>query len=538
MSKKKREDKPRKELPLGERQRQYALTVLMRNKDAFSMIKDQINSQLFNTEAGRANAVVWAVLKDYYNIHSDLPVQEVLLAELENRLSLTDEFDDEALEALDEFIEAAYAVPAEDLKVNVAMKYLSQMITEQTQNSLLAEIQNGGVVSDLPLLLQTHIAVADAAKAMTSGKAPLPFPDDPEEITAIELEPTGVAFLDLYMNGGMARKEVNGFCGPYGSCKTTLGIQLAVERARYSMHQARTTQTPPQRVYYFSWEEDLDQLRPRVLSYAAQITRSSLEGKGFQKKLSLSTLSSMKQYERELFREQIAAGVIVGEYDRMMNSMAELNLNLRIMDFSGFDPNYQTLAGQMVEGIVTAIKQDQRIDNNPGVSLVIVDYAGAAAERAILAGNAQRTDLRHLVGKMPLHLKNLVAAPFNCQVWCLHQLGTQANSQAPGSAPKSTDTAEAKNFFENVNFGFMVGKPNTEGLTRLTNGKQRRAARREDTVVHIRGELSRVDDASKRYVATDNMILSRSDANQFVRNIIRDEDNPRRQRPNNDIGLD
>jgi hypothetical protein len=523
----------RRELPLGSRQKQYALTVLMRNKDAFMMVKDQISGDAFEDETGRTGTLVWTVLKDYFTKTGELPVEEVFLAELESRLSLTDEFDDAALEAMDEFLEAAYQVAESDLLISVAMKYLSQMLTEKSQQTLVSEMQHG-VVADLPLLLQQHIAKADAAKAMTSGKAPLPFPDKIDDIVSLVLEPTGVGFLDVYMNGGMARKEVNGFCGPYGSCKTTLGIQLAVERARYALHQwrVRGCEGFPERVYFFSWEEGLEQLQPRVLSYSAQIIRASLEGEGFQEKLSDSTLTSLKKYERDIYRDQIQAGVIMGERDRMSNAMKELNQNLRIIDFSGAEAMYQTIAGDMVEGMVTAIKQDQRLSGNPGVAGVIVDYAGAAAERAIMAGNADRKDLRHLIGKMPLALKNLIAAPFNCQVWCLHQLGTEANSKDAGVAPKSTDAAEARNFFENVNFGFMVGKPDMNNMTVLTNGKQRRASRKENMVVHIRGEMSRVEDASKRFTVEDDQIVPRSDAGQFVR--------PERRttRSRDDIGLD
>lgn len=508
---------------------------MMRNRDAFLMVKDQLTPDAFeDEETGRVGSLIWTVLKEYYTKHEELPVEEVFLAELENRLSLTDEFDDAALEAMDEFLDAAYRVADSDLKLGVAMKYLSQMLTEKAQKTLVADLQHG-VVEDLPALLQQKLAYADAAKAMTSGAAPLPFPEKIDDITPLVLEPTGVGFLDVYMNGGMARKEVNGFCGPYGSCKTTLGIQLAIERARWAMHQWRLngSQGTPQRVYFFSWEEGLEQLQPRVLSYSAQILRASLEGDDFQDKLSNSSLPSLKKYEREIYKDQIQAGVIMGERDRIKSAMKELNHNFRIIDFSGAMVMYQAVAGEMVDGMVTAIKQDQRLSDNPGVAGVIVDYAGAAAERAIMAGKADRKDLRHLIGRMPLALKNLVASPFDCHVWCLHQLGTEANARDAGVAPKSTDAAEARNFFENVNFGFMVGKPDTNNMTVLSNGKQRRATRRENIVVHIRGELSRVEDASKRYTVEDDMIVPRTDAGQFIR--------PERRailRSRDDIGLD
>lgn len=507
-----------KALPLGERQRQYALTVLLRSKEAFENVKGQLSLSAFDSAGSRGYALVWASLVDYHNQYKEIPAHEVLLADVENRLSLTDELSDDDINNLEEFLNAAYSIPADELNVAVAQKYLLRMVTEQAQYSLLNDIQSG-VIADLPSLLQQHIDIVSQVQNTESGKAPLPFPENPEEIVPLIIEPTGVSFLDMYMNGGMARGEVNGFCGPYGSCKTTLGIMLAVEGARISLKKWREEGCVglPQRVYFFSWEEDLNQLRPRVISYAAGINRRSLEGDNYYKTLSKSVLTDLKPYEKHLYKDQIAAGIIQGEYDRQKAAMEELNHCLRIIDFSGGEPKYQRLSGQMVEGIATAITIDQQADKNPGVALVVVDYAGAAAERCIQAGNAQRTDLRHLIGKMPLNVKNLVAAPMNCKSWVLHQLGTEANSRDAGVAPKSTDTAEAKNFFENVNFGFMVGKPKNDGCTVLTNGKQRRAARREDMVIQIDGALSRVLDVSNQFMIENSMILSKAEAGQFIR---------------------
>lgn len=531
-----------KELPLGSRQRQYALAVMLRNEDVFAAAKEHLLPTTLDTAESTGMGLVWQTLKEYQIKHEKMPTQEVLMAELEHRLSVMADVDDEVVETIDEFMALAYALQPEELDSKIALHYISKMLTEQAQAALMHEIVNSvGVVTDLPELLQQHVVAAEAAKSVTSGKAPLPFPETPDEITAVVLEKTGVSFLDMYMNGGMARKEVNGFCGPFGSCKTTLGLQLAVEKARASLKIWRDGGCVglPQRVYYFSWEEDLKQLQPRILSYAARIHLSSfqnIENKDFKNSLSRRT-TTPKDYEKREFKDQLAAGVFLGEYERMENAMKELNLVLRVIDFTGATSEYRESSKKLVPGMVEVIKKDQQMSSNPGVALVVVDYAGAAAEAAILGGLHRRDDLRHLIGKMPLHLKQLIAAPMNCQVWCLQQLGTVANSREAGIAPKSTDSAEAKNFFENVNFGFMVGKPNKENLTVFTNGKQRRAARREDIIVFINGAFGSVEDVSKRYLISDNTILDRAEAHQIVRenqrHIIRDDNVS-----SNGIGID
>jgi hypothetical protein len=519
MAKQNRRQDVKKEVSLGARQREYALIASLRNIDVFNSAKDRLHHAVFNS-LGVGYPILWATLTDYVDTHKTLPTKEILIAELENRLNVIDSdvMTEDDVAQLDEFVEVAFGMDLAEISLPVALSYVGRMMSEYAQETLVRDM-SGGIIANYPEFLAQQKQIAEAALSVVSGAAPVPFPENPEEITPVILEPTGVSFLDIFMNGGMARGEVNGFCGPYGSCKTTLGIQLAVEGARLALSRWRENgqQGQPERVYYFSWEEDVKQLQPRVVSYAGYISRASLEGKDFVERLSKSTLSSLKDYEKQHFREQISAGVIIGEYDRMRNAMSELNQNLRIIDFTGHDVNYRDLTGRLIDGVALAINRDQQYSNNPGVALVIIDYAGAAVEYAVMAGNIRREEMRHHLGHLPLSLKNLVAAPMNCQVWCLHQLGTAAQALNSGVAPKTTDAAEARNFFENVNFGFMVGKPTRENMTVLTNGKQRRATRREDIVVHIAGEFSRVDDASRRFTISDDGIVDRASANEVVR---------------------
>lgn len=506
-----------KKLPLSGRQKELALTVLIRNETAYKAVSDQISRTTFETLGNSGYAALWAAVTDFYKRFNKLPTRETLAAEFESRLELTEDLKPEDFNELSEFMEYAFDVPEAELEADVALSYVSQMLDEQIQKDMLDELC-GGVVVDLPMLLQQKKEVSEAVKSLTNGLLDEPFPENPEDIKPLIIEPTGVSFLDLFMNGGMARKEVNGFCGPYGSCKTTLGVMLAVERARHMLSAWRLAGSvgKPQRVYFVSYEEEKEQLQPRFISYAASIHRRSLEGNDYRDKLSRTDMRNVKDYERSLFKNQIANEIYEGEYDRMKYAMQELNQNLRIVDFSGYDESLRDAASRMVEGIVETIKRDQEKSGNPGVALVVVDYAGAAAERAITTRNLDRKDTRHLVGRFPLNLKTGLAVPFDCQVWCLHQLGTEANSREAGVAPKSTDAAEARNFFENVNFGFMVGKPTTEGMTVLTCGKQRRAERKEDIVIKIEGALSRVQDASKHYMINQRTIVSRADAGRIA----------------------
>jgi len=58
----------------------------------------------------------------------------------------------------------------------------------------------------------------------------LAFPSLPGDVAGSHS--TGIPFLDALLGGGQAPGSVYGLMGPYGSCKTTVAVMLAVEAAR------------------------------------------------------------------------------------------------------------------------------------------------------------------------------------------------------------------------------------------------------------------------------------------------------------------
>ena len=277
-----------------------------------------------------------------------------------------------------------------------------------------------------------------------------PIPHKLEQVKVIRTIPTGCSHLDFYMEG-QANQEMYGFLAPFGGGKTTQSVQLSVNRCQYELQRCRVIKSVngrdvrPQIVYFVTYEEEQTSLIHRLLSFAALVDKNAIE-QGRWKQMSQRALKNYKPYERELFPADFAERLpIPGERERLEKATLDLNRTLRIIDFTGKRPEFAEQAADFARGIAEVIEADQAEHDHPGVSMVVIDYAGAAADRHCEHGNhSPDRVMRHLIGRFPMRCKNHIAVPFDCPVWIMHQLSAKANERSPGQVPKPTDVAEAK----------------------------------------------------------------------------------------------
>lgn len=429
------------------------------------------------------------------------------------------------IRTLEAFLKMAYRLSEQELADNAhtAQQYLRRFLSEALQTQVRERLGSEGAVQLLPELLDDMAGQARRYDAAGVTGAPLPF-DGMRRANDLRLDKTssGIGFLDIFLNGGQANGEVYGFCAPYGVCKTLLACQLAVHRVQleleplgeppdindkeaYAAYAAKASRT--KRVYLITFEEPRKSIQTRLLACAGRIDKDVVES-GDNSKFSSTLHRNFKPYEMGIIKAAIAAGrKPPGEINRYHDARRQLSFNLRHLDFTGAEPTYAGLAGELAQGIRTAIENDQRYNGFPGVSMVLIDYAGAAADRYLEARNLSAAEnLRHILGKFPLRVKTNVAIPFNCPVWAFHQLGTGANSMSPGRAPKKTDTAEAKNYNENTDFGFAVGEKTNDGYAVFTCTKGRRAGSNHDCVIRIDGRLGRIEPAASYIVHNDKIV--------------------------------
>ena len=116
-------------------------------------------------------------------------------------------------------------------------------------------------------------------------------------------------------------------------------------------------------------------------------------------------------------------------------------------------------------------------------------------------------------------IRSHIAAELECPVWLVHQLSGKANEKGPGAFYDYTDSAESKSFAENLDFCFVIGKPNAENLCQLTCPKHRRTGNFPTQVVRIDGERSCLLWTKGKYVIDPHTrsICSAADAAMVVK---------------------
>ena len=366
---------------------------------------------------------------------------------------------------------------------------------EDTLQSRVAEFVNDrDTPLDFGLLLGKIYEEATNISAL-SATEDKPFPDD-DDVWAprtVSRYTTGVPFLDALLDGGQSPAEMYLALAPYGTCKTMLGVMITVGTAiyLYRIWHSGGKQGPCPVTYYASYEEPMETLRLRAISFAASVHRKSIWTRDAW--ATRSTRGSLKSYELELFSPDD-----YGEVERMKMYKGILNQCWKPFDMTGGDKANPGRGTGGVDELAALIRADRRTRGNPQVGTVVIDYAQLVADRYVnSAKGGDYGDLRHIVGRMPGHAAHKIGKPMDTPVWLLAQFNGSANGMTPGSLPNHTEAAEAKNLAENTDFAFVIGAKTREGFCQMAATKARRAALQQSIVIEIDGGLNIVRDRSK-----------------------------------------
>ncbi len=499
---------------LTTRQKELMLTVLLRDESAFLAVRDRLKAKHFDRD-DRRFALVWNALEDHYKEFSELPGGDELMAEVERRLGIVeDELSSDEIEELEEFLSRVYEVDQSAIKPRYGIAKAKQFIGDALASDLSRissewseerPVLFGRMLDErLTELRDVETLDADVEEAFPVGWTP----------RRLELKTTNVPFWDSFMDGGQAGGEVLGLLGPFGSCKTTLMVQTAVEAclASNSVWRANGSVGNPERVYLASYEESKEEIRMRVLGYAAQILRNRLQNMHSWDDLERRELLP---YERTRYAAAIRNGLPVSfERTRARTAMRIVNRCLTIYDMTGADNGR---GAGLADELSALVRNDQRKYDMPGVRSVFVDYAGAAVERFLDQHDLDRKEMRGYLKSFPLHCKQKIAVPYNATVWIAHQLNGTANSKGSSQVQHHTDAAETKSFAENLVYCFTVGvKDQATNLCVLAKTKARRSGGSPTRIIRVEGEMWRVADQSHLYTIdpTTNRIAAIRDLNR------------------------
>ena len=508
-------------LPLTETRLKIMLTTFIRKLSAFLVAKTQLRPEHFN-KGEQGYALIWATVLDHYEEIGKLPQEHELLAEIDLRLQEdTDALDDDEISEVDKFVQTAFhGVKRQDLSDQLAAKYLRVFLEDRLADRAREIFQLGTRNPSDIFQLATNLAEeAGSIRALSGAGVQQPFPSGwDEQAPPVEKLDTDTACFNHFLNGGDSPGEVYGLLGPFGSAKTTTAIYLSVLRANRFWQQwvAGGRKGPLPLVYYFFYEGSLPEMRVRALAAIGQIDKETLESVSWDK-LSYDR-ETLKPYELKLFARELAAGATVHPEEsvpgkamvwpeRSRKKFAEtiLNRNWRPIDMTGNDPANPGRGWGMADELVSIVRQDQLFNYSRGLAVccgtVYVDFLLALVDAYMTHNNIkQHEELRLLVQRYPLHVKNRLALAFRCPVWILHQLSGAANSLPPGVIPKITDSAEGKSFAMHLDFCFQYGGKTAESLCVLACGKSRRAPPHTELVVRVDGALGAIRSTDGKWV--------------------------------------
>jgi hypothetical protein len=459
---------------------------------------------------------LWDSANKLYKKHRKAPAIRELRLELDQRVNdVTDPVEDsicnELFDALAD-IEALEVIDRIGLKA--ARDYLSQFIADRTWRTVRQLTQQRGKtpesLRETVKSLHSEIAAIESLAAAPIEKAFQPGFE--KKLKLGRKIPTGVPFVDDFLDGGMASGEVYLLLGPFGSCKTLLLQQMSesVALLRSTLWAHSNKRSSLGLVYFVSYEMTKTELQARALAHTAQIPVNVVSSGG-----PFSSPGNLFPRDIELFRRQYDRGLYIpSEKERIASAVKRLNTNWRILDFSGKESD-ELAGGGLCAEIQARIEADLRTYEQRGIkrhaAAVFVDYIRLmAARRCMLHQLDASKHMRLLCLNSAEDARQNLTYHFKCPVFMAHQLNSKGNELHPGVIPDKTCAAEANAIAENFNYVLVVSKPTDESprLARMNCQKQRRSGGRPAITIHIQGDYGQVaevnalwswDDLTKRF---------------------------------------
>ena len=218
--------------PVGNRQKRRAFGILIRSAELTSAFLDKFDPAAMPYE-DQAYMLAWKVASDYYREYEEVISNDVLVDGLDDALdNEPDLLDEDGSEDLGKFMDLCFDGKLE-LKTkwatNVLRAYLRNVAAEHIARNMFnneTSVQNPG---DYLEEAQSKLL---ALESVGSNFQPEVYHFGWEERKLLVTQKTSMPFFDALMEGGQAAGEVYGLMAPYGTCKTTLVVQMAVNQAR------------------------------------------------------------------------------------------------------------------------------------------------------------------------------------------------------------------------------------------------------------------------------------------------------------------
>jgi len=413
----------------------------------------------------------------------------------------------------------AFTFPAEHINVQNGRNMLKMFLHERTIAQSIDQLMQSVPEGMYPEKLGEHLDAIQAQREAIEGMSGVPYKPVVPSIDEVRppssvIHPTGIRFIDSVF-GGQREGDANGIIGVTGTGKSTMAGYMAVKSAKIAYDDAiREGKSSPDLSAFFTYEESMEKMVPRIWSSALKISRKKLETLT-NPRAELTTRANMDTYEQSL--EKGDDEQYLSEQERWQLHSGWVNKSLEIYDMSGSEEYPHAGQGYIAE--MASILDTRRQARGSGVRSVYIDYAGLVVERHMAAQNMSEDSTRLLLAKFGNTVKREIAQRFNCTVWIFHQVaGTMMNSN-PTSLINHNMAAESKSFAVNLATCGCMGTVDPITGCRRFNWSKVRFIKQEDVspvTLRINEEFAQMEDVTADYVVDEALrsFVSRSEANQ------------------------
>jgi hypothetical protein len=424
---------------------------------------------------------------------------------------------------------AYHAVQPEQTDQRHGFTLLQQFFQERAVHDVGARVfenRSGHVYTDYRGVLDEISRNEQTARSLQTSPLVSLDIDADIDMPVVKIEPTGVQVIDQLMGGGWAANEVYVLAGAYGAGKSTIGLQVLVERARAAAAATRATGEPLKHYYYCYCEGSENEWRSRFFVYAASIHKDTFTNT--TGRADLSTTGRLKPYELELVKQSGSRAVakFPGERERIARAKEELSANFHLINCNG---DFGRGGISEIDGLVSQFGAQHEADGE-SIGGLVIDYVQVLARRYCEARGLNPKDhTRTLVGSMPDAVRTGLANRFQMPVLILSQFAGAVTDRPPLARMHHSDTSEAKNVGENADFCLCLGNHFADSkVGAIDCTKSRRSGTDGERVLfRFEGALGRFLPADDVMVV-DGKVFAKQEAEKFGGDLA---EQPRMERP-------
>ncbi len=421
-----------------------------------------------------AYGILWNCVQEYYSAHNRMPITAELSTIVSSRLHQAHYPVEVIIEQLSPLFDIIEENPTQDLNRSTAVTLAKLIVSRYFKEHLKEQLVrcNGDDAAFEKIFSEQYQQYKASTVFCTQSVEPYVPPSLSSLLDSGVSVPYNLPFIDAVMGGGCRQNEVYCLLGPTGGGKSLLSLQLITEQSLYF----HVENLQPINIYV---TYELCRSETLLRAYA-QITDVAVD------RLERVATGEDQFTEEENQRYELANHLL---YD-----------HFRVVDFSGRDPESAEAEAGTLNDVSDYIRKVQEHTGRP-IGTVIIDWAGLVVEREAAYKNQDitRTRVSELTGFVQ-RCKDLIAGPFSCSVWAVHQLAGEVTSKPAHVAAHHSQAQWCKSFANNAVYAMCLGTTDPDYRVMTFNcSKSRRSKREPVRLVQISDSL-RLVDVTDRYV--------------------------------------